>query len=146
MDENKCSLRLEDQLCFPLYAYSKEIVRRYKPHLDAIGLTYTQYITMMVLWERGKISEKEIGKMLYLDSGTLTPVIKKLEAKGLVTRTRNKTDERFLEIAITKKGEELKEAAAPIPGKVAACIGLDPADAATLCGIVRKQLAALGRE
>lgn len=109
-------LKLENQLCFPLYAAAKEVVRQYKPVLDELDLTYTQYITMMVLWEKESLNVKELGSMLYLDSGTLTPLLKKLEAKGYVTRSRCKEDERNLIISITEKGDALKESAANIPG------------------------------
>lgn len=111
-------LKLENQLCFPLYAVAKEVVRKYKPYLDELDLTYTQYITMMALWEKESLNVKELGSMLYLDSGTLTPLLKKLEQKGYVTRCRCKEDERNLIISITEKGEALKEKAAGIPEKV----------------------------
>ena len=113
--ENYEQLRLEKQLCFPLYAAAKEVVRKYKPYLDEIDLTYTQYITMMVLWDKEQCNVKELGSMLYLDSGTLTPLLKKLESKGYITRCRCKEDERNLIIRITEKGEALKEKAANIP-------------------------------
>ena len=109
-------LKLENQLCFPLYAAAKEVVRQYKPVLDELDLTYTQYITMMVLWEKESLNVKELGSMLYLDSGTLPPLLKKLEAKGYVTRSRCKEDERNLIISITEKGDALKKRAANIPG------------------------------
>lgn len=108
-------LKLENQLCFPLYAAAKEVVRKYKPVLDELDLTYTQYITMMVLWEKEELNVKELGSILYLDSGTLTPLLKKLEAKGYISRTRCKEDERNLIIQITEKGDALKEKAAGIP-------------------------------
>lgn len=108
-------LKLENQLCFPLYAAAKEVVRKYKPELDELDLTYTQYITMMVLWEKEELNVKELGSILYLDSGTLTPLLKKLEAKGYISRNRCKEDERNLIIKITEKGESLKEQAAKIP-------------------------------
>lgn len=108
-------LKLKNQLCFPLYAAAKEVVRKYKPYLDELDLTYTQYITMMVLWEHESMNVKELGSMLYLDSGTLTPLLKKLEAKGYITRTRCKEDERNLIIKITDFGDSLKEKAASIP-------------------------------
>ena len=104
-------LKLENQICFPLYACSKEIVKRYTPFLEEIDLTYTQYITMMVLCERKEISVKELGEYLYLDSGTLTPVLKKLEQKGYVSRARDTHDERVLNVTITEDGEALKEKA-----------------------------------
>ena len=108
-------LKLKNQLCFPLYAAAKEVVRKYKPYLDELDLTYTQYITMMVLWEHESMNVKELGSMLYLDSGTLTPFLKKLEAKGYISRTRCKEDERNLIIKITDLGDALKEKAASIP-------------------------------
>jgi transcriptional regulator, MarR family len=118
-------LRLESQLCFPLYACSKEIVRRYKPFLDEIDLTYTQYITMMVLWFKKKVNVKELGEELMLDSGTLTPVLKKLEGKGYITRERSKEDERTLIVSITKEGEDLKDKALSIPKKMSICLGIE---------------------
>jgi DNA-binding MarR family transcriptional regulator len=122
---NNCdALKLENQLCFPLYACSKEIVRRYKPYLDELDLTYTQYITMMVLWEEDEINVKELGRKLYLDSGTLTPLLKKLEAKGYITRSRSKEDERNLVVKITGSGKALREKACEIPAKVGSCVNL----------------------
>ncbi len=100
-------LKLQNQLCFPLYACSKEIIRAYKPFLDELDLTYTQYITMMVLWEKKEMNVKTLGENLFLDSGTLTPVLKKLEAKGLLKRNRSKDDERNLLVTITSEGEAL---------------------------------------
>ena len=117
--ENYEQLKLEGQLCFPLYAAAKEVVRKYKPYLDEIDLTYTQYITMMVLWDKEQCNVKELGSMLYLDSGTLTPLLKKLESKGYITRCRCKEDERNLIIRITEEGEALKEKAAKIPYEMA---------------------------
>ena len=115
MDDQYGALKLSHQLCFPLYACSREIIKRYKPFLDELDLTYTQYIAMMVLWEQGQLTVKELGEALYLDSGTLTPLLKKLEAKGLVSRERSKKDERCLNIQITQKGEELRAKAGDIP-------------------------------
>ena len=112
-------LKLENQLCFPLYAAAKEVVRKYKPFLDELDLTYTQYITMMVLWEKEELNVKELGSVLYLDSGTLTPLLKKLELKGYISRNRCKEDERNLIIQITEKGDTLKEKAAKIPAEMA---------------------------
>lgn len=133
-------LKLENQICFPLYACSKEIVRRYKPFLDEIDLTYTQYITMMVLWEHKEMSVKDLGACLYLDSGTLTPVLKKLEQKGYVTRARDVQDERVLQVTITEAGEKLKEQAVEIPAKLGSCICLEPEDAVKLYEILQKIL------
>ncbi len=133
-------LKLENQLCFPLYACAKEIVRRYKPYLDEIDLTYTQYITMMVLWEHKQMNVKELGEVLYLDSGTLTPVLKKLEQKGYVSRTRAKEDERVLLVAVTDEGLRLRDQAVEIPAKMSSCIRLDPQDAAQMYTLLRKLL------
>lgn len=143
MSENERyeALRLDNQLCFPLYACAKEIVRRYKPFLDEIDLTYTQYIVMMVLWEEREINVKELGSRLYLDSGTLTPVLKRLEQKGLITRQRDDKDERVLIVSITKEGDELKDKAVDIPVKMAGCVSLEPQDAAELYGLLHKLLA-----
>jgi len=133
-------LKLENQICFPLYACSKEIVKRYKPYLDEIDLTYTQYITMMVLWQYKEMNVKELGKYLFLDSGTLTPVLKKLEQKGYITRKRDDKDERVLNIAITKNGEDLKEQAVSIPEKIGSCVPLTPEDGMKLFEILHKML------
>lgn len=133
-------LKLENQLCFPLYACSKEVIRKYKPHLDEIGLTYTQFITMLVLWERKNINVKQLGECLYLDSGTLTPLLKKLEAQGFVKRRRMVEDERNLIVELTKEGEELKDKAVDIPSKVGQCIALTPEESAILYKILYKVL------
>lgn len=133
-------LRLENQLCFPLYACSKEIVRRYKPFLDEIDLTYTQYITMMVLWFTKKVNVKELGEKLLLDSGTLTPVLKKLESKGYLTRERSREDERTLIVSITKLGEDLKDRATCIPVQMGACIGMSQEEMKTLYELLYKVL------
>ncbi len=134
------ALKLENQLCFPLYACSREIVKRYKPFLDEIGLTYTQYIAMMVMWERKSVNVKELGECLYLDSGTLTPLLKKLESKGFVTRMRSDKDERNLVVAITDEGEKLKENAIEIPFQIAGCTNLTPEEGMQLYGILYKIL------
>lgn len=118
---NYDALKLENQLCFPLYACSREIIKQYKPCLDEIGLTYTQYIAMMVLWEKNSCTVKELGEQLFLDSGTLTPLLKRLEKDGLLTRQRSTIDERSLIVSITDKGELLKQEAMKIPAKMAGC-------------------------
>ncbi len=133
-------LRIENQLCFPLYACAKEVVRRYKPYLDALGLTYTQYITMLVLWEYGTSTVKALGEYLYLDSGTLTPLLKKLEERGLITRVRDRQDERNLNIALTAEGEKLKEDAVKIPAQIGGCLCITPEDAETLYRILYRIL------
>ncbi len=134
------ALKLENQLCFPLYAVSKEIVKKYKPYLDELDLTYTQYITMMVMWEHKEMNVKELGEYLYLDSGTLTPVLKKLEQKGWVKRARAKDDERVLLVTLTKAGEELREQAVDIPAKVGGCVALSKEEAGQLYQILYKIL------
>lgn len=133
-------LKLENQLCFPLYACAKEVVRKYKPILDKLDLTYTQYITMMVLWDKPDMNVKEIGDALYLDSGTLTPLLKKLEQKGYIKRTRSKADERSIDVTLTKKGEALKEKAIAVPGKIGKCVPLSEDEAKTLYQLLYKIL------
>ena len=125
-------IRLENQLCFPIYAASREIVKRYRPFLDELDLTYPQYIAMMVFWEEKKINVKHLGEKLFLDSGTLTPVLKSLEAKGFVSRYRSKKDERILTVEITPEGEALKEKAVEIPQKMAGCVNLNAEEATQL--------------
>ena len=132
MEEKYDNLRLENQLCFPLYACSKEIVRRYKPLLDKLDLTYTHYIVMMVMWEQKQINVTSLGQLLYLDSGTLTPLLKKLENKGYISRTRDKKDERNLIITIEPKGIKLKEKAKNIPEEIGKCVNLTETEAVTL--------------
>ena len=133
-------LKLDRQLCFPLYAVSKEIVKKYKPFLDEIDLTYTQYITMMVLWEEREILVKDLGAKLFLDSGTLTPVLNALEKKGHVVRRRSETDKRDVYAVITEFGMALREQAAGIPAKLGACVPLSPEDAATLYRILHQMM------
>ena len=134
------ALKLENQLCFPLYAASREVIKQYRPFLEALELTYTQYITMMVLWENRQISVKELGQKLFLDSGTLTPVLKSLEAKGLVNRYRSFRDERILIVEYTAEGLELRDKAADIPERITQCINLDKDEAYTLYSLLYKLL------
>lgn len=133
-------LRLKNQLCFPLYAASREIIRHYRPHLDALNLTYTQYITMMVLWEEREISVKQLGNRLYLDSGTLTPLLKSLEAKGYVTRCRSEADERVVLIRLTDAGLKLQEKALSVPVGMRQCVTLTEEEAAVLYKLLYKLL------
>ena len=140
MSDEYNPLKLENQLCFPLYACSKEVVKRYKPFLDKLDLTYTQYITMMVMWERKSINVKELGDSLFLDSGTLTPLLKKLENKGYITRKRSKTDERNLIVTITEKGEALRDDAVDVPAKMGQCVNLTSDEAKTLYSLLYKLL------
>lgn len=139
-DQKYEALKLKKQLCFPLYACSREVIKQYKPYLDELDLTYTQYIAMMVLWERKQANVKELGECLYLDSGTLTPLLKKMEAKGLVTRSRSDKDERNLIVRITDKGMDLREKAVGIPKKIAKRTNLTPEEAKTLYGLLYKVL------
>ena len=141
MDEHKYdALKLENQICFPLYACSREVIKQYKPFLDELDITYTQYIVLMILWEKKSLNLKELGERLFLDSGTLTPLLKKMEAKGLVDRSRSKEDERNLIVSITEIGEQLKEKAVEIPVKMSECSKLDPEEAKELYRILYKIL------
>ncbi len=139
-EQNYDSLKLENQLCFPLYACSRQIIKKYHKYLDELNLTYTQYIAMMVFWEVGTINVKELGKRLYLDSGTLTPLLKALEEKGFVRRSRSKEDERVLLVEITEAGEKLKEQAVNVPAKMNGCMNLTPEEAMTLYQLLYKVL------
>ena len=138
MSDKYDSLKLENQLCFPLYSASREITRTYQPFLEKIHLTYTQYITMMVLWEHESLNVKSLGKYLLLDSGTLTPLLKKLEEKDLIVRKRNKEDERNLIIELTDKGRELKEEALSVPQSIIAKLNLSQEEAIFLYKILYK--------
>ena len=146
MEDNYESLKIENQICFPLYATSKEIIRQYQPFLSELDLTYTQYITMLVLWEYGDTNMKELGKHLFLNSGTLTPLVKELEDKGYVKRKRNRKDERNLIIALTPQGLGLKEKAVVIPQEMGRCVKLSPEEAGQLYKILYKVLAQLEEE
>lgn len=136
-------LKLDNQLCFPLYATAKEVVRLYTPLLDELGITYTQYIALMVLWEEREASVKTLGKRLFLDSGTLTPLLKKMESQGLVTRRRDPADERSVIVAPTAEGDALRDRALAIPERLASCIPIAPEDAKDLYRILRALLGAL---
>ena len=140
------ALKLGVQLCFPLYACAKETIRLYKPYLDELDLTYTQYITMLVLWEHEKLTVKELGKKLYLDSGTLTPLLKKLEAKGLLKRERSKEDERNLFISLTEEGLAMKDKALHIPHDMAECVELDMEERVVLYRLLYKLLSYVDKE
>lgn len=141
MESNKYDvLKLENQFCFPLYACAKEVIKRYRPYLNKLNLTYTQYIAMMVLWEHKKISVKALGEKLYLDSGTLTPVLKSLESKGYVLRYRSTEDQRVLIVELTEKGEVLKEQAVFVPEAVSGCVSLEPNEAIELYRLLYKIL------
>ncbi len=139
-------LKLENQLCFPLYACAKEIVRRYRPFLDRLDLTYTQYIAMMAMWEYGSMSVKKLGSMLYLDSGTLTPLLKKLEEKDYIARSRDPKDDRVVIVSVTAEGMALRDRALSVPGSMASCVNLPLEDAMELQRILRKLMSSFGIE
>ena len=143
MQEEYKALRLENQLCFPLYACAKEVTRRYKPFLDPLGLTYTQYITMMVMWEKKEVRVKDLGAVLYLDSGTLTPLLKRLEQKGLISRSRYQEDERALCVRITEEGEKLQEEAKEVPVGMRACIPLSDEEMLVMKKLLSRTLDAI---
>ena len=140
MEEKYECLKLSKQLCFPLYACSREMIKLYKPFLDELGLTYTQYITLMVLWEHKAMTVKALGQELYLDSGTLTPLLKKLEEKGLVTRRRSDLDERNLIVTITELGESMRDRALHIPEEMTKCVNLPREDIRELYRMLHKML------
>ncbi len=140
MDKKYDDLKLENQLCFPLYAAAREVIKSYRPYLDELNITYTQYVTMMVLWEQKEITVGALGEKLFLDSGTMTPVLKSLEAKGYVVRKRSTTDERSVSVFLTDSGEALKERAVEVPSKVAGCVGLEPEEVIQLYGLLYKVL------
>ncbi len=144
MDDPKYDvLKLDHQLCFPLYAAAKETIKLYRPLLDELNLTYTQYIAMMVFWENKRMNVKELGKKLYLDSGTLTPVLKSLEAKGYVRRYRSTEDERVLFVEATEAGEALRDKALPIPAEMSSHVVLDREESLTLYRLLNKLLTAV---
>ncbi len=134
------ALKIENQLCFPLYAASREVIKLYRPYLSSLDLTYTQYIVMLILWEKQSVSVRDLGQKLHLDSGTLTPVLKSLEAKGLVKRYRCTFDERVLIVEPTTKGEEMKEAALKVPTQMAAHVLLDSDETIALYNLLYKLL------
>ena len=144
MDDPKYDvLKLENQLCFPLYAAAKETVKLYRPLLEKMNLTYTQYIAMLVFWEHKKMNVKELGEKLYLDSGTLTPVLKSLEAKGFVRRYRSTEDERVLLVEVTEAGKALRDQALSIPAQMACHVVLSPEESITLYKLLYKLLSAI---
>ena len=132
------ALKLENQLCFPLYVCAKEVVRRYRPLLEPLGLTYTQYIAMMAVWEHKSLTVGRLGELLHLDSGTLTPVLKKMEKAGWIRRERSRTDERQTIVTITAEGETLRERAAEVPQQMMQCVRLDGDEAMQLYTLLYK--------
>jgi MarR family transcriptional regulator, organic hydroperoxide resistance regulator len=131
------SLLLQDQLCFALYAASRSVIARYRPLLDELGLTYPQYLVMLVLWEQDRISVRELGTALHLESSTLSPLLKRLEAGGLIHRERRAEDERSVSVRLTRSGAELREAARRVPGAIGEAMGLTPEQDATAKQLLR---------
>lgn len=136
------ALKLENQLCFPLYACSRSIVNMYTPFLKPLGLTYTQYIVFLVLWEQDGITVGELGTKLHLDNGTITPLLKKMQDKGYVTRVRSKSDERVVIVSLTEAGRALREDALKIPNEIGQCVPLTPEEAGILYNLLYKLLEA----
>ena len=134
------ALKLQNQVCFPLYACSKELIRQYGPFLKECGLTYTQYIVMMVLWEKETVSSRELAECLHLDYGTLTPVLKRLSQAGYLNRERSGEDERMLTLTLTEAGRALKDKAVSIPPAIAECMGLTMEEFRTLYALTYKAL------
>ena len=140
---NEPCLRLEDQLCFPLYACAKEVVRQYREPLKPLNLTYTQYIVMMVLWEFGEMTEGEIGKKVHLDSGTLAPLLKRLQKAGYINRVRPENNENKLILSLTPEGEQLKKLAIKVPSQMQGCIPLSEKDMILLRELLNRALACM---
>lgn len=132
--------RLADQFCFPLYACAKEVVRQYREPLEDLNLTYTQYLVMMVLWEFGGITESALGKKVHLNSGTLAPLLKRLDKAGYINRVRSDNDERMLYLTLTEKGEALKEKAKLVPGAMQDCIPLSREELVLLRDLLNRAL------
>lgn len=140
------SIRLKNQLCFPLYACSKEIIRQYRKPLEKLGLTYTQYVVMMVLWEDGGMTEGDLGKKVYLDSGTLAPLLKRMEKQGIINRVRPDDNERKLLISLTEKGEAMKEQALDVPKEMNGCIDLPEDELKELKKLLDKVVSGMCKE
>ena len=140
MESKYDSLKLENQLCFPLYLCSKEIIKKYTPLLNKVNLTYTQYLVMMYFWEKKSSNVKDISKTLLIDSSTLTPLLKKLESKGYITRIRSSYDERNLDIKITNTGLKLRDKVLNIPKEMRKCVNLTEEEAEMLYKIIYKIL------
>ena len=138
--KNEELLKLDNQICFPLYVASKEITRRYLPLLKELDLTYTQYITLLALWEKDHITVKELGERLYLDSGTLTPLLNKLENKGYIIKNKSDKDGRELVVCVTDDGYKLKEKALSVPSNIAKCVCLEREEAIEFYRLLHKVL------
>lgn len=137
---NDCQLKLVNQVCFPIYVLAKETVNFYRPLLEELDLTYPQYLVMLVLWEEQEKTVSQLGDKLQLDSGTLTPLLKRLEQKELIVRARSKTDERVVNINLSNKGSEMKEKAISIPSKLLSSLNISTEDLATLKELINKIL------
>ena len=146
MEQKYEALRLRNQLCFPLYLCSKEMTRRYQPLLDKLDLSYTQYVVMMYCWEMGGGSAKDISRALLLDPSTLTPILRKLERKGYLTRARDPADERSLSIRLTDAGLALRDQALEVPARMANCLGLSEGEAFQLGSLIAKILTNIEKE
>ncbi len=133
-------LRLDRQICFPLYACSRKITSGYTPYLKPLGITYTQYLVFLVLWEKDGITVGDLCRRLYLDSGTVTPLLKKMEEHGFITRVRCQNDERCVQVHLTDAGMDMREKAKDIPQKIGACVPLDPQESQTLYRLLYKIL------
>ncbi len=138
--ENPKTPKLENQICFPLYVIAKEITGLYRPFLDELGITYPQYLVMMILWDGDGLTVSHIGEKLFLDSGTLTPLLKRLESKGFIIRKRKKEDERVVEVFLDEAGKQLQQKACEIPGKIQEKLGIQPEELLHLKDTVLKIL------
>lgn len=137
------ALKLENQMCFPLYACSRNVVNLYTPYFKPIGLTYTQYIVLLVLWEKDGVSVGELGKKLYLDNGTLTPLLKKMQEKGYLVRQRSHEDERIVLVTLTEKGSQLREEVKDIPAIINKALDLTADESQTLYSLLYKVINSL---
>lgn len=136
----KDQLHLNEQVCFPVYVFAKEIINQYRPLLEALDLTYPQYLVMMVLWEEEVQTVNQLGEKLKLDSGTLTPLLKRMELKAFISRDRSRVDERIVNISLTEKGKELKEKASCIPTQLMESMNVSMEDLTSLKNIITKIL------
>ena len=140
------AMKLSNQLCFPLYAASRNVIGRYTPYLNELGLTYTQYLVFLVLWEKDGITVSEICERLKLDSGTVSPLLKKLQQAGYIRKVRSEADDRVVEITLTEEGRALQEKAKDVPLKVASCIELAPEKAKMLYELLYELLDAQNKK
>lgn len=144
-EEEYKALSLENQLCFPTYALSRQITNIYRPYLDKLELTYPQYLVLIVLWEHKKLTIKQLGELLWLDTGTLTPLLKRMEANGLLKRERSLSDERIVNIIITLKGESLRERAKSIPSAIKSDLNMTDDEVICLREHLKKLLSSLSK-